>query len=77
MEEFSVLVEGLETDGKGYFINFKGIAVSENNARVITLKKAQEMGLTNVTIDEIERGGVVTSKDEGVLKVSGKSYYTI
>lgn len=77
MQIFSILLEGTEFNGKGYFVNFEVMANSESKAREIIFKKAQNMGLINFRIDDIERGGLVTSKKEKIISVSGKSYYSI
>lgn len=75
MNEFFILVDVAETTTMGYFISFHVVARSELSAERIVNENFSCQGLSNFTIVEIEKGSRSKLENEGILTLTGKTYY--
>lgn len=74
MRTYSVMLEGID-DGMAYFMNFEVAAPNQGDAIKLAEKRALELGLTIVGVEEVTLTGKTSKLEETVLSTSGKSYF--
>lgn len=74
MQIYSVMLEGIDAS-MGFFMNVEVAAPDPTNAAKLARKRAREMGLSIVGVEEITRTRRTSTLGPGVLSVSGKSYF--
>ena len=74
MQIYSVMLEGIDAS-MGFFMNVEVAAPDPTNAVKLARKRARELGLRIVGVEEITKTRRTSSSDVGVLSVSGKSYF--
>ncbi|HEU4510319.1 MAG TPA: hypothetical protein VFR78_18945 [Pyrinomonadaceae bacterium] len=76
MQIYSVMLEGTDAS-MGFFINVEVAAPDPTNAAKVARKRARELGLTIVGVEEITKTRRTSSSGPGVLSISGKSYFPL
>lgn len=76
MTIYSVMLEGIDAS-LGYFINAEVAAPDPTIAAEVAGKRAQEVGLEIVGVEEITETDQTSSVGPEVFSMSGKSYFPI
>jgi hypothetical protein len=74
MQTYSVMLEGID-GGMSYFMNFEVAAPNQGIAIKLAEKRALELGLTIVGVEDVTATERTRSSVPGVLSTSGKSYF--
>jgi hypothetical protein len=74
MQIYSVMLEGIDAS-MGFFMNVEVAAPDPTSAAKLARKRARELGLRIVGVEEITRTRRTSGSGPAVLSMSGKSYF--
>ena len=74
MQIYSIMLEGVD-NGMGYFMNFEVAAPTQSTAVKLAEKRALELGLMIIGVEEVVATGRAPNSEPAVLSTSGKSYF--
>ena len=75
LKKYQIILEGLENN-VGYYIGFDVASNKKAHAINLALAKAKELGLTIVTVDEVNIGSTVSNITESkVIHTYGKVFF--